>query len=93
MRTPPPKKQKGRTSGPRSFKGAIRDVDGIAAFLGETPKTARAQVDRGLLPYRKLGGRIVFIIDEVQEFLRRLPGVTADEALANVVKRNGGEPA
>jgi hypothetical protein len=93
MPAKPPKKQKGRNSGPRSFNGAIRDVDGIAAFLGETPKTARAQVDRGLLPYRRLGGRIVFIVEEVQEFLRRLPGVTADEAIANVVKRNGREPA
>jgi hypothetical protein len=90
-RRPPPKKRAGQATTPRRFAGAIRDVDGIATFLGETPKQARAQVARGLLPYRRLGGRIVFLMDEIQEFLRKLPGVSAEEALANVAARNGTE--
>jgi len=99
MKTDPPRKRSGekradgtpKWSGPRRFDGAIRDVDGIAAFLGETPKQTRAQVARGLLPHRRLGGRIVFLVEEVQEFLRKLPGVNAEEALANVATRNGTE--
>src|SRR5262249_61469266 len=90
MRKPAPKKQKGRATGPRRFDGVLRDVDGIAAILGSTPKQVRSQIARGLLPHRRLGGRIVFLPDEITEFLRKLPGVSADQALANVGARNGG---
>ena len=46
-----------------------------------TQKTIRARVDRGLLPYRKWGGRIVFIRSEIEEFSQNLPGRSVDEAL------------
>ena len=54
-----------------------------------TQKTIRARVDRGLLPYRKWGGRIVFIRSEIEEFFQNLPGRSADEALRNQVERQG----
>jgi hypothetical protein len=46
-----------------------------------------------VIPYRKLGGRIVFLPDEVREFLCQLPGVTAQQGLANVRARRDGRDA
>jgi hypothetical protein len=92
MRAQPPKKAKGRKTGARRFDGALWDIATGAHQLGETEKTLRSQITRGLVPYRRLGGRVVLIADEVRAFLRQLPGVSADDALANVAKRNGGEP-
>ena len=90
-RKPPPPKRAGQATVRRRFDGALRDVDGIAALLGTTAKQVRSQVARGLIPHRRLGGRIVFLVDEVTAFLRQLPGVTIDQALANVATRNGEE--
>jgi Helix-turn-helix domain len=87
MSRKPPKKRAGQAKRPRRFDGAVKDVAGEAFELGVTVKTLRARVARGLIPYRKLGGRIVFLPDEVREFLRQLPGVTAQQALANVTAR------
>ena len=87
----PPKKQKDKPTGPRRFDGALRDVAHQARELGITEKCLRAQVARGLIPHRRLGSRVVFLADEVSAYLRRLPGVSADEALANLAARNGKE--
>jgi hypothetical protein len=87
MAAVPPRKRDGQAKVRRRFDGAVKDVAGEALELGVTVKTLRAQVARGLIPYRKLGGRIVFLPDEVREFLRQLPGVTAAQALANVASR------
>jgi Helix-turn-helix domain len=87
MNRKPPKKKAGQAKRPRRFDGAVKDVAGEALELGITQKCLRSQVARGLIPYRRLGGRIVFLADEVREFLRQLPGVTAEQALANVAAR------
>jgi excisionase family DNA binding protein len=87
MRKTPPRKRAGRPTGPRRLDGAVLDVATMARELGATEKTIRAQLARGLLPYRRLGARVIFVRAEVQEFLRRLPGVGLDEAIANVQAR------
>ena len=88
-RRPPPRKQKGIATGRRTFTGAVRDVAGMAAHLGASEKTVRAQVARKLLPHRRLSGRVIFVVAEVDEFLRQLPGVSPVQALANLAQRNG----
>lgn len=92
MRTPPPKKQKGQARGRRSLNGKLRDVATQARLLGDTEGGLRAKVSRGLVPYRRLGGRIVFLEEEIEAWLRRLPGVSVTEALANVQARQGAAP-
>lgn len=93
-RRPPPRKAAGVPSGRRRFDGAIKDIAGEAVELGITEKALRAQVARGLIPHRRLGGRIVFLVDEVAAFLRALPGVTPEQAIANIAARHGeGDPA
>jgi hypothetical protein len=88
-----PRKQADKPTGPRRFNGALWDVATAAKELGENEKAVRSQIARGLLPHRRLGGRVVLIADEVRDFLRQLPGVTAAEALVNVGARNGQGPA
>jgi Helix-turn-helix domain len=89
----PPAKKPGAATGRRTFNGATKDVASLAARMGVSEKALRAQVARGLIPYRRFGGRIIFLADEVDAFLRQLPGVTVEQALANVTARNGTEPA
>ena len=92
-RRPPPRKPAGVPSGRRRFDGAIKDIAGEALELGISEKAIRSQVARGLIPHRRLGGRIVFLADEVAAFLRQLPGVTAEQALENVAARHPEESA
>jgi len=73
----------------RPFTGALLDVAAVAALLGCSEKTVSARVSRHLLPFRRLGSRIVFRRDELEHFLDALPGVTLDEAQANVAMRSG----
>jgi len=87
----PPAKRTGVATGPRRLDGAVLDVATMARDLGDTEKGIRAKVARGLLPYRRLGSRICFLRDDVSAYLRRLPGVSVDEALANGKARTGRE--
>lgn len=73
----------------RPFNGALLDVAAVAVLLGCSEKTVRARVSRHLLPFRRLGSRIVFRRDELQQFLDALPGVSVEEAQANVAMRSG----
>ncbi len=90
-RRPPPKKQKGQATSPRTLNGGVKDVASLSAWLGWPVKKVRADVERGRLPYRKHGGRIIFLQHEVETFLARLPGIDAATALKNMAARKGEE--
>ena len=92
-RKPPPRKEKGKPTGRRRFDGELLDVEGVGTWLGQEKKQTYSQIARGLLPHRRLAGRIVCVRSELIEFLRQLPGVTVDQALANVAARQGEEAA
>jgi len=47
----------------------------VALLLGRTQKAIRRMVERGQLPYRKLGRRVLFLRAELEEFLEALPGL------------------
>ncbi len=55
--------------------------------LGMTEKALRKRIERGQIPYRKLGRRILIPIQELDEFLIALPGQTAEAAIAAVEER------
>jgi excisionase family DNA binding protein len=61
----------------------------MASYLGVSEKAIRAQVARGVIPYRRLGGRVVFVVADIDAYLSQLPGVSPSEALANLAARNG----
>ena len=50
----------------------------------------RARVARRTVPFRRLGGRILFVRAELIRFMECLDGVKLDEALSNLRIRTGG---
>lgn len=90
LRKKPPTKKPGQALGRRRINGYVLDIATAAQFMGWPEKALRARVERGRVPYRRDGGRIVFIRDELETFLRRLPGVGLDEALKNERARGSG---
>ncbi len=83
----PPRKRKGQASGPRRLNGAVLDVPAAAELLGATENVIRARAARGLLPWRRWGGRILFLREEMLGFVAALPGVTLQQALENIRAR------
>ena len=86
-RRKPPKKKKGQARGARTLDGAVMDVVHCGKYLGGSRGFVRARAERGLLPHRKWGGRLVFLRHEIDEFLDALDGVSVVEALENVEQR------
>ena len=87
----PPRKKTNDAKVPRTFSGALLDVSKAATFLGVSEGVVRARVDRRLLPYRRFGGRIVFLKTELELFLTSLPGCSLKEAKENLDIRGGHE--
>ena len=88
-RKPPPRKKKGQGRGHRTINGIAMDVRSSACYVGETEKSFRGQLARGLWPHHFLRGRIVCLKNEMDQFLADLPGVSVAEAKANVAARRG----
>ena len=55
-----------------------------SGWTGLTVPAIRKRVERRTIPFLKFRGRIMFPRAEVERFLDECPGVTVDEALANV---------
>lgn len=91
MKLSPPQKRPGQAHGRRSFNGELLDVSAAATFLGSSEKVVRARVARRLLPFRRFGGRIVFLRKDMEAFIADLPGCTLEEAQQNLAVRSGGE--
>jgi excisionase family DNA binding protein len=68
----------------RSFHGALLDVAGAAQFLGCSQKTIRSKVSRHVIPFKRLGSRIVFRRTELEQFVEDLPGVSLEESRENL---------
>ena len=83
----PPRKQPGQGLGPRRVNGLALDVREGAAFVGISEKAMRGKVERRLIPFRRMSGRIIFIRSELEAWLDSLEGCLLDEALANVKER------
>lgn len=83
----PPKRQPGQGCGPRTIDGAALDVRSASAFLGAKEKHTRGLVARRLIPFRRLGGRIIFVRSELVAWLSTLDGCSLEEAQANMVAR------
>lgn len=52
-----------------------------------TEPAIRARIQRGTFPFVRLGRRVLIPAAELEKFLSKLPGLTAEQALANVAKR------
>jgi excisionase family DNA binding protein len=87
MRKPPPHKKNGQAVGRRAIHGELLGVREAAQLLGVSEHTVRARIRRNLLPFCRWGSRIVLRRSELLDFLSRLPGVTAEEAMENLEDR------
>jgi hypothetical protein len=70
----------------RRLAGEVLDVAGVAALMGTSEKAIRARVARQTIPFRRWGGRVVFLRGEVLAFLARLDGVSLEDAVGNAMK-------
>ena len=84
----PPKKKPGQGKGRRTLNGAVLDVRACAELLGGTEKGVRGLVERHLIPFKRLGGRIVFLRKSVEDWLTALDGVSTEEAIKNTRRRS-----
>ena len=66
-------------------------VERAAAWLGITPKCLRRRKDRGLVPYRTVGRSIIFWKSDLEQWRQGLDGVSVEEALENMRRRNGND--
>ncbi len=87
----PPKRQPGWGKGARRMDGEVLDVSTAARdFFGGSEDLVRSRAAAGLLPHRRWGGRIVFLRSELIAFFANgLPGITLEQARANVARRGG----
>lgn len=88
MTTPP---RRGSVKGKRRpVNGELLvDLAGASAMVGLKEKAIRARCERRLIPFRKLGGRLVFVRRELEDFVAALDGCPLEEALANLRQRGG----
>jgi len=73
--------------GKNNFPTATLNVRQVAIWLGWSEKKVRSHVERQTIPYRKIGGRIVFIRSDLENFLNFLPGISVEEATKNLERR------
>ena len=55
------------------------NIDEAATLTGSTPDALYRKVERGQIPYRKWGRRVLFKQTELLEFLDGLPGMRPDD--------------
>jgi hypothetical protein len=64
----------------------LLDVHACAVWRGTTELAIRKDVERGKIPYRRHGGRILFRRGELELWWRSLDGVDVEEALKRARK-------
>jgi hypothetical protein len=85
----PPRRKPGWGKGPRTFSGEVMDIRATSQHLGQTECQTRSQIARGILPYRRLGGRIIVLRSELCNFLDGLEGVSIDQAQRTLAAMRG----
>ena len=90
MKRKPPQRMPGQGRGRRGIGGSLLGVEEAAEYLGLTPNTVRSRAARRLLPFKKWGGRVVFVRNQLDSFTESLPGCSVEEALINVEARQDG---
>jgi hypothetical protein len=72
---------------PRRINGAGMDVTTCSVHCGWSEKKTWRLVDRKLIPFRRLGGRIIFLRAEIEQWLQGLDGCNLAEARNNLEQR------
>lgn len=59
----------------------IFDTKICADFLGRSPGAIRNLVLRKKIPFRKCGGRLIFLRSEIEKWVENSPGVKLEEII------------
>jgi len=78
-----PRKKRRSIGGADKPRSLFIDPVEFAEQTGFSVKSIYEQVGRGVLPYSRHGGRILFERSQIEIFLAKLRVVTVDEALRN----------
>ena len=65
-------------------------VPQAAMFLGRSPRAVWHLIYLNKIPHRRLGSRVIIPADELEEFIKALPGVRVGEALETVFREKEG---
>jgi len=68
-------------------KQRVLTVPQYAEEYGRTERAAWMEIYRGLIPHRRQGRKVIILRDELEAFLRSLPGVTAEQAAEKAAER------
>jgi excisionase family DNA binding protein len=63
---------------------AVLDATDTCFYLRLTAETLRTLVKQRQIPYRQLGTHTLILTDELDSWFQGLPGVSVEEALANL---------
>lgn len=80
-------KKRQRVRQPVTAKQRVLTVPQYAEEYGKTERAAWQDIYRGLIPFRRQGRKVILFRDEIETFLRALPGVTAEQAAKKVAER------
>jgi len=58
------------------------DTRGAGRLVKRSPAAIRNLVMRKEIPFRKVGGRLIFIREELEEWIRNCPGMSLDDLKA-----------
>jgi hypothetical protein len=85
----PPRKRLGQGRGRRAIDGFLLGVPEAAVLIGMSQKMLRSKCARRLIPFKKLGHRLVFLRNELEVWVEGLDGCTPEEARENLEQRQG----
>lgn len=55
------------------------NTEQVGRFINRSPGAVRNLVMRRKIPFRKPGGRLVFLRSEIEEWIKQAPGLTLEE--------------
>ena len=70
--------------------GQLLDIRSGATLMGQTQRWVRKRIERKVIPFRKIGGRVYLVRSELEEWLAQAPGVSPTEAIDNALARREG---
>src|SRR5262249_52481852 len=88
----PPTKLPGQQNGRRRIGGSAGGLDVAGTSGGDfngAEKSGYGKVARREIPFKRLGGRLIFLKAELDRYFEALDGCTVEEALANDRRRRG----
>jgi hypothetical protein len=76
--------KKKRTRREATAEQVALTVPQAAKITGQTARALWLDIYRGRVPHRRHGHRVIILRDELLAFLKRLPGLSAEEAAAKI---------